>query len=265
MGKIDDAKVILKALGLPKPQQNDNAAYTLLAFSGVGPDDPWSSATATRSNPHGVIGFAAKSYDKVYAENTRETIRRRAIHQFVQGGVLVRNADDPDLATNSPLTHYALSDEALEVIHEFGQDDFEGLAEVFRGAHAHLAAMYKRARSRKKIPVTLPDGRKIVLSPGKHNLLHKAIVEDFLPRFAGRAEVLYIGDTDQKSLVVVEDALAELGVPVTKHDKLPDVVAFLRDRNWLFLIEAVTSHGPVGPKRHLELEEALSDCTAGRV
>lgn len=59
--------------------------------------------------------------------------------------------------------------------------------------------------------------------------------------------------------------LRELGIPEMNHDKLPDVVLFDENRNWLFLIEAVTTHGPVSPKRHAELESALKDCTAGRI
>lgn len=119
---------------MPKQQQNENAVYTLLAFADVGPKTPWSRARDVRRNPHGVIEFAAKQYNKNYAENTRETIRRQAIHQFVQGAVLVRNPDEPDLATNSPRTHYALSPEALMVVRAFGTAKFEQFASAFRDA-----------------------------------------------------------------------------------------------------------------------------------
>lgn len=50
-----------------------------------------------------------------------------------------------------------------------------------------------------------------------------------------------------------------------KREKLPDVVLYDERRNWLFLVEAVTSHGPVSAKRHAELEAMLDECRAERV
>ena len=61
------------------------------------------------------------------------------------------------------------------------------------------------------------------------------------------------------------ELLSSLGIPITQHDKLPDVVLYDEEKNFLFLIEAVTSHGPLSPKRQVELEKALKDCKARRV
>jgi len=265
-GKLDEGRAILAALGMPSRQQNANAIYTFLAFADVGPKTAWSAASDPRRTPHDVIAFAASAYGKVYAENTRETIRRHAIHQFVQGGILVRNPDEPGLATNSPRTHYALTKEALGVVRAFGTPKFDALVQAFRKAQkGGLAAQYGQARRAANIEMTLRDGETVTLSPGAHNRLQADVVELFLPRFASGAHVLYLGDTDHKSKVVDEARLAALGVPVTKHDKLPDVVLHHEEKDWLFLIEAVTTHGPVGPKRYMELEDALSGVSAGRV
>jgi type II restriction enzyme len=262
----DEARAILAALGMPPRQQNPNAVYTFLAFADVGPKGKWKDAEAVRRTPHDVIAFADEAYGKKYAENTRETIRRQAIHQFVQGGVLGRNPDDPTLATNSPRTHYALTSEALTVARAYGTARFDAevatfLAQVGGG----LAQKYAGRRKAHRVPVTLANGIQVQLSPGKHNRLQAAIVEDFLPKFGPGTVVLYLGDTDHKTLIHDKDTLAKLGIPVSKHDKLPDVVAHDARRGWLFLIEAVTSHGPVSPKRHVELEGSLTACTAGRV
>jgi hypothetical protein len=43
----------------------------------------------------------------------------------VQAGVLVRNPDEPGLATNSRRTHYALTEEVIRVIHAFGARGFD--------------------------------------------------------------------------------------------------------------------------------------------
>lgn len=264
--KLGEAKQILAALGMPKAQQNPNAVYTFLAFAGVGPRVAWSRASTPRLTPHDVIAFTHQRYGKSYAENTRETIRRQAIHQFVQGGILVRNPDEPGLPTNSPRTHYALTAEAIEVARAFGTSGFDAAGTKFREAQGGgLAERYARPRQTAAVTVTLPDGGSVTLSPGAHNRLHGQVIEAFLPRFAPGARVLYLGDTDHKSKRVDEARLAALGVPVTKHDKLPDLVLHEEKRNWLFLIEAVTSHGPVSAKRHMELEEVLVGATAGRV
>lgn len=263
--KLAEAKAVLQALGLPRAQQNPNAVYTLLAFADIGPTAAWLEAEAPRRNPHEVIAFASDVYGKKYAENTRETIRRQAIHQLVQAGVLVRNPDAPDLPTNSPRTHYALTDEALSVLHAYGTPGFEAAAAAFKEAHeGGLAERYAGARRAAGHAVEI-DGEVVVLSPGDHNQLQVQIVEELRPRFAPGARLLYLGDTDQKSKVVKTELLAELGVPLTQHDKLPDVVLHDERRGWLFLIEAVTSHGPVSPKRHVELEEAFGSSKLGRV
>jgi len=263
--KVDQAKQILAALGMPKPQQNQNAIYTLLAFAHVTPRGSWASASAPRLTPHDVIAFAGKEYRKSYAENTRENIRRQAIHQFVQGGILMRNPDDPTLPTNSPRSHYALTGEALKAIRVFGMRGFDIATEKFRKeAGGGLADRY--AKSRRSAAVTIAvGGEQITLSPGAHNRLQRQVVESFIPTFAPGARLIYLGDTDHKSKHVNEGRLAALGVSVSKHEKLPDLVVHDEVRGWLFLIEAVTTHGPVSPKRHVELEAALSGSEVGRV
>jgi type II restriction enzyme len=99
------------------------------------------------------------------------------------------------------------------------------------------------------VPLQVADGTVYKLSPGKHNQLQVAIVEEFGPRFAPGAKLLYLGDAARKTLVFEQELFAKLGVPVTDHGKLPDVVLLDEKKNWIFLIETVTSHGPVSPKR----------------
>ena len=267
MTRLDDARHILEALGLPERQRNDNAAYVLLAFASVGRRTPWTRASnQARLGPHAVIDFIAREYRKTYAENSRETIRRQAIHQFVQAGVLRRNPDDPGLATNSPRTHYALSDEALAVARAFGTLDFTRLAADFRReSGGGLAARYAQPRQRMRVEVALPSGARVRLSPGAHNELQRRVIEDFLPGFAPGAHVLYLGDTGNKSLHVESDALVRIGVPLEAHDKLPDILVYDEARDRLILCEAVTSHGPVSAKRRIELEEHLSNCRVTRM
>ena len=265
MSKIDEARDILGELGLPPAQQNDISCLTLLALTGLSEDDAWSQAAKPSRSIHEMLVFMRDIYDRDYAENTREVVRRQVIHQLEQARVVDRNPDEPDLPTNSPRTHYGLTDEALSVLRLYGTRGWESELSAFRASHGVLLEIYQRRRRMREIPIRTSTGEEVRLSPGPHNRLQAQVVMDFGPRFAPGATLLYLGDAADKLLHLEREKLTELGVPITEHDKLPDVVLYDEERNWLFLVEAVTSHGPVNPKRVEELESTLKDCTATRV
>ena len=265
MSKLEEARDILKKLGLPPAQQNEISGYTLLALCDLSEGDQWSQASKPSRRIHEMLLFIRNTFGKVYAENTRETFRRRVLHQLVDARVVDRNPDDPTLATNSPRTHYGLTDEALFVIRSYQTNDWESELSAFLSNQGSLLEKYQHRRKMNEIPVRTPSGEEIRLSPGSHNRLQAQIVEEFAPKFAPDAALLYLGDAAHKFLHVVQDSLAQLGVTLTEHDKLPDVVLYVEKRNWLFLVEAVTSHGPVNPKRMEELEVTLKDCIATRI
>lgn len=266
MPKIEEAREILKALGLPAAQQNDMAALTFIALCGLKPKDAWKDAKReARTVTKGIMDFLKEYHGKAYAPNTRETFRRQVLHQFVQAQVADYNPFDPSLATNSPRAHYAVSEAALKVIRKYGTVGWKDAVAAFLKEHNSLVEIYAHRRGGKLVPVTLPDGTTLKLSPGKHNEVQKAIIEQFAPRFAQGAKPVYLGDTAKKDLYIDKDGLAKLGIPITEHDKLPDVVLHDTKRNWLFLIEAVTSHGPMSPKRIFELQKMLKGCKSGCV
>ncbi|HKR48384.1 MAG TPA: BsuBI/PstI family type II restriction endonuclease, partial [Pseudonocardiaceae bacterium] len=89
---------------------------------------------------------------------------------------------------------------------------------------------------REGFPVTLPGGGALALSPGGQNILIKQMIEDFCTYFTPGGEVLYVGDADTKWAVFEEDVLRSLGVSVDQHGKMPDLVVYLRDRNWPVLL-----------------------------
>ena len=113
--------------------------------------------------------------------------------------------------------------------------------------------------------MTLPGGEALTLSPGGQNVLLKLIVENFCPHFTPGGLVLYVGDANSKWAGFDETGLAELGVFVDEHGKMPDLVVYLRDKNWLVLLEAASSHGPVDAQRHGELGRLFANSTASLV
>ena len=265
MSKIDEARDILEQLGLPLAQRNDISCLTLLALTGLSENDAWSQVAKPSRTIHEILGFMRDTYGRDYAENTRETVRRQVIHQLVQARIIDRNPDAPDLPTNSPRTHYGLTDDSLSVLRLYQSSSWASKLSNFRASHGVLLEMYQRRRRMREIPIRTSRGEEIRLSPGRHNELQVSVVNSFGPKFAPGAMLLYLGDAADKLLHLESEKLAQLGVPITEHDKLPDIVLYDEERNWLFLVEAVTSHGPVNPKRFEELEATLEDCMAARV
>ncbi|MDO6476395.1 BsuBI/PstI family type II restriction endonuclease [Alteromonas sp. 1_MG-2023] len=270
--KLQQAKEILTALGMPRGQRNDRSGWVLLALANIKPSDDWSKATAPLLPIVNIMDFIRTQYGKDYAANSRESIRRRTLHQFEQAQLIERNRDNSERTTNDKFNNYSLNDEVLAILHKYPDEDWKSEIEKFLQVVPTLQEKYDKKLDLAKIAVSLPNGSEIKLSPGAHNQLHADIVHEFCPRFVGEGgQVLYIGDTASsrneggKYLILEVDILEKLSIPPMSHDKLPDVVVYDEKRNWLFLIEAVTSHGPIGPKRWIELEEMLSKSSVGRV
>jgi type II restriction enzyme len=266
MSKIEEAQEILRALGLPPAQYNEMAALTFLAVCNINENDKWAKATRQSLGiSKGIMTFVNENYGKSYAPNTRETFRRQVLHQFVQARVVDYNPDNPSLPVNSPRAHYALSSEVLEVVKAYKTRNWKKALKNFIDTVGKLSEVYLKERELIQIPVVLQNGEILKLSAGKHNEVQAAIVEQFAPRFANGGTLLYLGDTAKKNLFVDQKGLEDLRIPIDQHSKLPDVVIYDDKRKWLFLIEAVASHGPVSPKRLLELEAFLKNCIVGKV
>lgn len=259
MRKMEEALTILTSMGVPSAQQNDRSALTLLAVLDVKKKTSWKNAKERPIIIHDIMGFIKENYGITYAENSRETIRRQTLHQFEQAGIVIRNRDDPTLPTNSPKNNYTITPEALSVITAFGTSSFNAELSHFTANHGKLIEKYAGIKRECYLTVTL-NGEILTLTAGPHNELQIAILQDLHPRFFPRAELLYLGDAANKMLRINEKLVAELHFPITQHDKLSDIVFYDRTKHVLFLIEAVTSHGPMSPKRIHELKELLYDC-----
>jgi len=263
--RIAEAQSILRELGLPKEQQNERAALTLLALLGLGPGDPWHDAQAPLLGVTPIMEFARKEYRKSWKPNTRETVRRFTLHQFVQAGLAIPNPDSPERPINSPNYCYQIDDRALQLIAKRGTPEWELALRLYLGEVGTLAERYSQRRDMRRIPLALRPGTVITLSPGGQNVLVKQIMEEFCPRFTPGALPVYVGDADTKWAYCEVEYLDKLGVQVESHGKMPDVVVHFTERNWLVLIEAVTSHGPISAKRLAELKELFSNSSAGLV
>lgn len=263
--RIEEAILILKMLGLPREQQNERSALTFLALLNLHPSGAWSQINKPMLGVTPIMDWCATVYGKKYAPNTRETIRRQTLHQFVDGGVCLYNPDKPDRPTNSPKACYQIAPDVFEALQTYGTEKWSDALQNWLSERETLVQQYAMEREQELVPVTLGEGEAVSLSPGAHSKLIRDIVEEFAPRFLGGAEVIYIGDTGAKEDFFKEDRLKQLGVVVDRKGKMPDVVLYMEKKNWLVLIEAVTSHGPVDGKRHGELNSLFEKSLAGLV
>ena len=263
--RISEAQWILKELGFPPEQSNQRSALAFLALLDLEPDMPWSDASAPLRGITEMMKFMSACYGKDYAPNTRETVRRRTIQQFCAAGLATKNPDDPDRPINSGKTVYQVNSIAWTLAKAYGSDAWPERLATYLERVGTLADQLERQRQLRRIPVRLPDGTSVDLSPGGQNPLIKEIIQEFCPRFTPAGAVWYIGDADEKFAVHDDDAFERAGIRIPHHGKMPDVIVQHADEAWLVVVEAVTSHGPIDSKRRAELDQLLQSPRLGLV
>ncbi|HEY5040498.1 MAG TPA: BsuBI/PstI family type II restriction endonuclease [Verrucomicrobiae bacterium] len=267
---FNESLLILSKLGIPldglKPRELEKMAMTFLAVADVKRSADWSKARLRERKDalksRDIIAYLNQHFQEKISMGSYDDIRRKDLKLPVVAGIIIASANKPNAARNDPTWGYSLSPEYVELICRFGQSDWLETVEEFMADRPTLAERLEAARQLNQVPIKLPDGQTLQFSPGEHNLLQKAIIEQFLPRYGFGAEVLYVGDTAKKFLVRDERKLKSLKFFELDHGELPDVVAYSAKKNWLFLIEAVHSSGPISSVRLLELKRLAKSCTA---
>jgi len=181
---------------------------------------------------------------------------------LVLADIVINSGVNKGSATNDPTRGYALHPDFKALIVTYNTVNWNKSLKVFNKNKPNLARILSRKRNIEKIPVKLPSGLPLELSLGEHNVLQKAIIEEFLPRYGSDCSVLYIGDTSNKFLHIEIEELKKLNFFELSHDELPDIIAYSKKNKWLYLIEAVYSSGPMSETRVLELRKMLKDCNA---
>ena len=260
MSKLNEAKTILRYLEVPENQESDICAYTFLSLLSITEDSEWKESTNEWIRIHDVIQFIKNNYGVEYAENSRETIRKNAMHPFRDAAFI----EDNGKATNSPNYRYRITEELLDLIRNYNTDMWDSSLTSFKSNHETLINIYSSKKRMKKMPVKI-NGHDLTFSPGDHNFLQKLIIEEFAPRFAPNSECLYVGDTTKKDLIKGTEKLQELGFDINLHDKMPDVVLYSEEKDWIYFIEAVTSVGPMSQKRVNEINRMTQKVQIGKV
>ena len=265
---INEALDILVNVGIPfsgkTPRALESMAMAFLAVGGV--TKTWKEVKGQKENRHlktrEIINFINEHFQENISRGSYDDIRRKHLRLPYLADLILNSADNPNAAQNDPTRGYTIAAEFKELIEYYNTEKWEITLHLFKKNQPTLAELLERKRQMPKIKITLPTGHILSFSKGGHNQLQREIIEEFLPRFGNGCEILYVGDTASKYLYKEEEKLNTLGFFELAHDSLPDIVAYDSKKNWLFLIEAFYSSGPINEERMLELKKALTNCKA---
>jgi BsuBI/PstI restriction endonuclease domain/BsuBI/PstI restriction endonuclease HTH domain len=267
---VAQALEVLDTLGVPieglTARRKEKMAKAFLAVAGLKPGMPWSDAKDNNDKrqllSRQIIAFMNAHLGESIADSSYDDIRRKDLVLPEQALIVLKSAKNPDANTNDGTRGFALHPSAADAVRKFGTPLWGKSVAQFLAGRKTLAQELRRDRNLARIPVQVNNGESLTFSPGKHNVLQKHIIESFLPIFGFGAEVLYVGDTANKSLFLDRAGLSAIEFFELSHDKLPDVVAYSRAKNWLYLIEAVTTANPINELRRKTLNALTQNCKA---
>lgn len=267
---VRQALQILEALGVPldglTERRKEKMAKAFLAVAGLTPAMAWRDVQDNDNHrqllSRQVIAFMNAHLGEAIADSSYDDIRRKDLVLPEQALIVLKSAKNPDANTNDGTRGFALNPLAAKAVRAFGTPQWDKSVAAFLEGRTTLAQELRRDRDLARVPVKIKDGLALAFSPGKHNVLQKHVIENFLPIFGFGAEVLYVGDTANKSLFLDQAGLTAIKFFELSHDKLPDVVAYSRKKNWLYLIEAVTTANPITELRRKTLKALTQDCEA---
>src|ERR1700734_3116031 len=117
---IQQARDALSMLGFDNTRSNERSALTLLGLLGLRPGDSWADATRGLHGVTPLMDWMGEHFDKRYAPNSRETVRRQTLHQFVDAALVALNPDDRSRPVNSGKNVYQIDEGAFALLRQFG-------------------------------------------------------------------------------------------------------------------------------------------------
>lgn len=264
---VAEALDLLHQLGLPMhntARRLERMSIAFLAVANIKSMDDWANIVSKIQNHHlktrDIIEFMNTHFEEDISRGSYDDIRRKDLKLLLEADVIVHT--EPATARNNPNRAYMLSPVFVELIQHYKTTKWSKLLSKFMSTRTKLVDELSTSRDIPLIPVNISADIEILFSPGEHNQLQKAIIEQFLPRYGYGAEVLYVGDTTNKYLFLEEERLRKLQFFEIGHGELPDIVAYSSTRNWLYLIEAVHTSGPITQLRLRNLKRLAKNCTA---
>ena len=250
---------ILDAFGYPldqTPRRLQKTIGAFLALANVKSVDeiskPATLVSGRALTTRQIIDWENKNLGENISSGSYDDIRRKDLKLLVLGDIVLKS--NPNTATNDSTRGYGLNPFYARLMELYGKGDWVTAITMTMSNGPTLKEKLSRKRIVETVPVCLPSGVKLIFSNGEHNILQKRVIEEFLPRYGFDADLLYVGDTADKYLFVNNELLESLGLPQIAHEDLPDILAYSKQRNWIYLIEAVHSFGPISETRLLHLK-----------
>lgn len=261
---IRQALQIISCLGVPvddlSDRQKEKMAMAFLAVGDVKKANSWKRIKDSNNDyaptTRGIIGFLNDNFGEHISFGSYDDIRRKDLAKLIQATIVIQSK--PNANNSNPTRGYKINVEYSRIIRNYGQRDWFTQVAMFNRAHPTYEERISQKRNLPKLKVTTPDGKQIELKDGEHNSIQKQILEEFLPKYGYDSTVLYCGDADNKYGIIFEkDKLAELGFGDLTQGKLPDIVAYSKSKDWIYMIEAYHTSNPITPERKYELEQLM--------
>jgi hypothetical protein len=263
--KINETLSILEQFGLSiqdkTPRLKEKIAIAFLALGEMSEKSKWKelkSISKSQKTSREIIIYENEKFNEDRSSGSYDDVRREDLKEMVLANIVLNSK--PNSAKNDPTRKYGISEEYASVIRKFGSNDWGKRKNKIIKKNGKLIDRTNIPREFKKVPIKISENTELSLSVGEHNELQKAIIEEFLPRFCPDGELLYLGDSENKDLINEKEKLLEIGFFGLDHGMLPDIVAYRKDKKWLYLVEAVHTANPMTKTRKVELENLTSKC-----
>jgi len=264
---INETLFILDKFGIPiaekSPRLKEKMALAFLSLADMNTTKKWNACKdidSLQRTTREIITHQNATYQEDRSSGSYDDVRREELKDLVLAEIVLNTK--PNAAKNDPTRKYGIAPEYVDIARSYGTEKWSAKLKKIIIAKGKFSERVASKRTLKKIPVKISEDIFLQLSPGEHNLLQKLVINEFLPRFCPNGEVLYFGDTAEKQLVNEKEKLESLKFFELKHGMLPDIVAYRKDKNWLYLIEAVHTANPITRNRKVELENLTKNCTA---
>lgn len=266
-GLINTTLFILESFGIPMdstPRRLERMAIAFLACADVKNIKGLKNAKDLNSGfslkTRDIIIYVNEHFKEEISSGSYDDIRRKDLKLLTVAEIVLQSS--PNSATNDSTRGYSLNPHYASLLKSYGSANWEMKVKQALKDVEPLSIKLKRERDLSRVTVNLPSGGELNFSAGEHNDLQKGIIEEFIPRYGFGADVLYVGDTANKYLHLEKEYLESLNFFELSHEELPDVVAYSKSKNWLYLIEAVHSSGPISEIRLLQLKKLTKKCSA---
>jgi hypothetical protein len=249
---VEEIRGLLQELNFPPRRITEQTAFCILALADTTPCQrllAGHTSLADGARVHDILNFVRQDIGRSVAENTRESYRKTSLRPLMEAGWVIRH----QLSTNDPNTYYRLHPGFARLLTVPSGPERDALIERLRLPERRRAR--ERADLRQEVCVGLAPGQVHTLSPGRHNLLEKAVAETLGPALLRHPQVVYLGDTAARRGYQNRSLMRRLNLPIDVTVSLPDVILCCLEEQTLLVIEAVISSGPITQGRLAQLQD----------